>query len=288
MKVLIAGGGGQLGRALERTAPSDFDVHALTRVEFDLENSSQIAAAIASLKPDVLVNAAAYTAVDRAERDSERALAINGTAVHALASHCAEAGVRLIHVSTDYVFGGNSQRAYETDDATHPVNAYGASKLAGEQAIAANGKVNAVIVRTSWVYSPWGANFLLTMLRLMRDRGSVSVVADQIGSPTSALTLARFLWRVAAQSSTNKILHYTDAGVASWFDFAVAINEEAHDAGVLPKLASVSPISTAEYPTPAKRPAFSLLSTRSSLAAIDFAQPHWRVALRETIRELHP
>lgn len=286
MKVLIAGGGGQLGRALAHTSPSDIEVLVLPRAEFDIENAPQVAATLASRNPDVVINAAAFTAVDRAESETDRALAVNGAAVGALGSMCAASGVRLVHVSTDYVFAGDASRAYELDSPTQPVNAYGASKLAGERALAKVSQLRVAIVRTSWVYSAWGTNFLLTMLRLMRERGAVSVVADQIGSPTSALTLARFLWQVVARRDANGILHYTDAGVASWYDFAVAICEEAHAAGVLTKLATVKPIATSEFPTPAKRPAFSLLSTRSSLATVNFAQPHWRSALRETLREL--
>jgi dTDP-4-dehydrorhamnose reductase len=286
MKVLVAGGAGQLGRALAHTAPLDLQVQALARAEFDLENSLQVTAVISAQKPDLIINAAAYTAVDRAESESDTAHRVNGSAVADLAQACAKRGVRLIHVSTDYVFDGQTNRAIEPDAPTHPLNVYGASKLAGERAIQATTNLDSTVVRASWVYAPWGNNFLLTMLRLMRERGGVSVVRDQIGAPLSALSLARFLWRAAVNKPTAKILHCADAGVASWYDFAVAIAEEAFMLGLLKQAPPVKSISTAEYPTAAKRPAFSLLATQSSMEALGIEQRHWRVALREVLGEL--
>jgi dTDP-4-dehydrorhamnose reductase len=286
MKVLITGASGQLGVCLQRTAPAHCIVETRTRSELDLTHREQVAACIAALQPTVVINAAAYTAVDRAESDREQAYAVNATSVGVLADCCRTVNAKLIHISTDYVFDGQSVVAYETDSPTQPINVYGASKLAGEQSLLDAKNLNWAIVRTAWVYAPWGKNFVLTMLRLMRERGAVSVVCDQIGTPTSALTLARYLWRVAATAQARGILHYTDSGVASWFDFAVAINEEAVTAGLLSQPAIVKPITTAEYPTPAKRPALSILATKASLASAPFEQPHWRTALREVIREI--
>jgi dTDP-4-dehydrorhamnose reductase len=286
MKALITGAHGQLGQCLHRTAPQSYVLDMRARAELDLTQPAQVAAQIASSRPGVVINAAAYTAVDRAETDSDQAYAINAKGVEALAESCRKINATLIHVSTDYVFDGQAVTAYETGAVTNPVNVYGASKLAGEQALVGAKDLDWAIVRTSWVYAPWGKNFVLTMLRLMRERGQVSVVCDQIGTPTSALCLARFLWQIVTQPRARGVLHYTDSGVASWFDFAMAINEEAFAAGLLPQPALVKPITTAEYPTPAKRPALSILSTKSTIAATSFEQPHWRTALREVIKEI--
>ncbi|HEX5688404.1 MAG TPA: dTDP-4-dehydrorhamnose reductase, partial [Roseiflexaceae bacterium] len=227
MKALIAGAAGQLGQCLVRTASTGIDVVALKREQLDLADANSISSALRRVQPDVVLNAAAYTAVDRAETESALAMAINGTGVAQLTKECAAVNARLIHVSTDYVFDGQSPRAYQPSDVAAPTNAYGASKLAGESAIAAQPNLDWLIVRTAWVYSPVGKNFLLTMLRLMRERGEVAVVSDQIGTPTSALTLARYLWSAAQTPQARGIVQFVDAGVASWYDFAVAIAEEA-------------------------------------------------------------
>ncbi len=287
MKVLLTGASGQVGRSLSRTAPDGCTIGALTHAQLDIANRDQVREYLTTTRPSVVINAAAYTAVDRAEAESNRAYAINAEAVGTLAESCAVVNAKLVHISTDYVFNGLSVNAYEPNHATDPINAYGASKLAGEQTIVATKNLNWAIVRTSWVYAPWGHNFLLTMIRLMQERGAVSVVSDQIGAPTSALSLARFLWNTAsaAKAKANGIFHYADAGVASWYDFAVAINEEALAAGVLQRAAIVKPIGTTQYPTPAKRPAMSLLATQSSIEAMSFDQPHWREALHEVITE---
>ena len=286
MKALITGANGQLGQCLQRTAPKSYVLDMRTHAELDLAQPEQVAAQVASSGANVVINAAAYTAVDRAETDSEQAYAINAKGVEALAEGCRQSNATLIHVSTDYVFDGQAVTAYETGAATNPVSVYGASKLAGEQVLVGTTNLDWAIVRTSWVYAPWGKNFVLTMLRLMRERGQVSVVCDQIGTPTSALYLARFLWQIVTLPSARGVLHYTDSGVASWFDFAVAISEEAATAGLLPQPAVVKPITTAEFPTPAKRPALSILATKSTMAATSFEQPHWRTALREVIKEI--
>ncbi|HYM34956.1 MAG TPA: dTDP-4-dehydrorhamnose reductase [Steroidobacteraceae bacterium] len=285
MKALIIGAGGQLGQSLMRTIPSDCSAVAPPEQELDLSSRSHVERAIATVHPDAVINTAAYTAVDLAETNREAAFSINADAVGALAEICATAGVRLIHVSTDYVFDGESSVAYATNAAMNPINVYGASKLVGEKRLSATPQLRWTLVRTAWVYAPWGRNFVFTMLKLFRERGGASVVADQIGAPTSALNLARFIWR-AVQTEKVGVFHYTDAGVASWYDFAVAINEDAQRLGLLTQPARVKPITTAEYPTPAKRPRFSLLATRSSIEAMQFAQPHWREALREVLKEI--
>lgn len=280
MRALIAGSGGQLGRALQASAPAGATVVAPAEADFDVTSPESVAAAIAAAAPDVVFNAAAYTAVDKAEGDAETAQRINADAVAILAAACAAAGARLIHVSTDFVFDGEAGRPYAPDAATAPLGVYGATKLAGE--IAAG--PDALIVRTAWVYAARGGNFVATMLRLMRERPELRVVADQIGTPTHAAGLARALWTLAAAGTTG-IHHWTDAGACSWYDFAVAIGEEAAAVGLIPATVPIVPIRTADYPTPARRPAFSVLD-KTSCWAITGPARHWRAELRDCLKEM--
>lgn len=280
MRALITGAGGQLGRALAACVPDGWHCLALRRSECDLAIKSSIRSAVARHRPDVVLNAAAYTAVDRAENEEALATAINGVAVGVLNDALREYGGRLIHVSTDFVFDGRSSAAYQPDDARRPLSAYGRSKAAGEVAAGED----ALVVRTSWVYGAGGANFVRTMLRLMRERDEVRVVADQIGAPTWSTGLAETLWALAMKEARG-ILHHRDAGVASWFDFAVAIQEEAIALGLLARQVPVIPIATADFPTPAQRPAFSLLSDAETRALLGDRPPHWRVNLRRMLEE---
>jgi dTDP-4-dehydrorhamnose reductase len=259
-------------------------VEAISEVDLDIRDAPAVAAAVARSAPDLILNAAAYTAVDRAETESELAWSVNRDGAVNLARAAVAAGARFAHVSTDFVFDGRANRAYRPDDAPAPLGVYGASKLAGEIDVAAAAPA-ALILRTAWVYSPHGGNFVKTMLRLMRERGEVRVVADQIGTPTSARTLADALWRLALGGATG-IHHHTDTGVASWYDFAQAIGEEAHAAGLLEAEPMVSPIATEDYPTPARRPAFSVLDKSSAWAILGGPFPHWRHALREVIGQM--
>lgn len=280
MKALITGANGQLGRALAASVPAGWDCAALGRDACDLASEASIRAAVAGHRPDVVLNAAAYTAVDRAESEEPLATAINGTALDTLREELAGYGGRLVHVSTDFVFDGKSSTAYRPADPRQPLSAYGRSKAAGE--IAAG--PDALIVRTSWVYAAGGANFVRTMLRLMRERKEVRVVADQIGAPTWARGLAETLWALALKGHSG-ILHHRDAGVASWYDFAVAVQEEALALGLLDRQVPVIPISTAAYPTPAHRPAFSLLDDAATRDLLGDRPPHWRVNLRRMLIE---
>ena len=284
MKVLLFGAGGQLGRALHGCAPAGIELVALGRSECDLDTIGAAARAIADARPDLVLNASAYTAVDRAESEPERARRINVEAVAEIAAASADAGARLVHVSTDFVFDGKSGTARKPDDPTNPLGVYGLTKLQGEEA-AASAAPDVLIVRTAWVYAAEGANFVATMLRLMRERGTVRVVADQIGTPTYAASLATAVWRLA-ESRAQGLHHYTDAGVASWYDFAVAIAEEGALAGLLAPDVSVVPITNSDYPTPAARPAFSVLDSRDTWRSIGGPPPHWRVNLRACLKEI--
>ncbi|HEY2048168.1 MAG TPA: dTDP-4-dehydrorhamnose reductase [Caulobacteraceae bacterium] len=284
MRVLVTGAGGQLANELEARAPLDGEVVALSEVELDICDAAAVAAAVARSRPEWIFNAAAYTAVDRAEGEAETAYKVNRDGAAILARAAVTAGARIAHVSTDFVFDGQTTRAYRPEDPTAPLGVYGASKLAGEKAVV-EAAPDALIVRTAWVYSPWGGNFLKTMLRLFGERGEVRVVSDQIGTPTSASTLADALWALGRHGASG-VFNCTDAGVASWYDFAQAIAEEAFGLGMIGSQVRVVPIATSDYPTPARRPAFSVLDKSRTWDLLGAPAPHWRVAMREVLVQL--
>jgi dTDP-4-dehydrorhamnose reductase len=279
MKALITGAGGQLGGALLAAVPDGWEAVGLGRSALDLTDPDGIARVVAQHAPNAVLNAAAYTAVDRAESEEDLAFAVNARAVGALAAAARSAGARLVHVSTDFVFDGSAPRAYRPDDPRRPLSAYGRSKAAGEDAAGSD----AIIVRTAWVYGAGGANFVNTMLRLMRTRDTIGVVADQIGAPTWAAGLAATVWGLTRRGESG-MFHHSDAGVASWYDFAVAIQDEALALGMLERAIEIRPIATADYPTPAHRPAFSLLDSAATRAALGQAPVHWRANLRSMLR----
>lgn len=285
MTVLLTGAGGQLGQALVATAPDGVQLHALTRGELDIADGAAVAAYLARTRPALLINAAAYTAVDRAESEREAAFLANGEAPGVLARACAGQGVRLFHVSTDFVFDGLASSPYAPDAPTAPLGVYGQSKRAGEVAVQ-EAAVDALILRTGWVYGALGHNFMHTMLRLHRERDTLSVVADQVGTPTHARTLAGALWAAAQRPALRGIYHWSDAGVCSWYDFAQAIGEEARAAGLVHRAATVQPIRTEDYPTPARRPSYSVLDKSTSWRDLDLAPVHWREELRRCLQQV--
>ncbi|WP_028487881.1 dTDP-4-dehydrorhamnose reductase [Thiothrix lacustris] len=284
MKILLTGANGQLGSELQATCPTAITLIPTDYHTLDITQPQQIAAALAQHQPDVIINAAAYTAVDKAESDVERAYAINHLAAETLARESAQRGIYLLQVSTDFVFDGLQSTPYLPEANAKPLGVYGASKLAGEQAVQALCP-SAAIVRTSWLYSAYGNNFVKTMLRLMAERDSLGVVADQIGTPTWTGTLASALWSFVAQQPQG-IFHCADNGVASWYDFAVAIQEEALALGLLSKAIPIKPLRSDEYPTPARRPAFSVMDRRATEQQLGYTLPHWRVSLRQMLTEL--
>jgi dTDP-4-dehydrorhamnose reductase len=286
VRALIVGKTGQLARELLKSVPSGVEASALDRASLDLTDPVAISRTVRASGAEIVINAAAYTAVDLAESESSRAYAINDIAVGAMAQACAEVGARFVHVSTDFVFDGAAGKPYLADDVTNPLSVYGASKLAGEQRVAATPNLDWRIIRTAWVYSAAGKNFVLTMLRLFHEWDVVRVVADQIGTPTSAASLAACVWRAATDIGKSSILHFTDAGVASWYDFAVAIYEEAGALGLVTKPVDIVPIASDEYPTAARRPAFSVLDTRDTLRRLEIEPVHWRIKLREVLKEI--
>jgi len=281
MKALVTGANGQLGRALAACAPSNVDLIALPSATLDITDPAAIDAAIRDHGPNLVINAAAFTKVDAAEGVPDLADRVNRAGVANLARATQQNGVRLVQVSTDFVFDGMASHAYRPDAPTAPLNIYGKTKLDGE---AAAGPA-ALIVRTSWLYSAYGNNFVATMLRLMRERATLRVVDDQIGTPTSAHALANTIWDLAAIDRTG-LLHYSDSGVASWYDFAVAIMEEGVAIGLLDQPIEVLPIPASEYPTPAKRPHFSVLDKRDTIAATGRVPAHWRANLRDVLKAI--
>lgn len=286
MRVVITGANGQLGRELIQSALADAEVIALDRDKLDISDNLAVHALLSEFKPDVVINAAAYTAVDKAEQEQTLAFAVNADGPRHLAASCSEHGARFIHVSTDFVFDGHSTTPYLSDDETNPLGVYGASKLEGERNVIAQYPDGSLIVRVGWLYSRFGQNFVKTMLRLMAERDELGVVADQIGTPTHAAGLAQALWQFADKSFTTGIYHWSDAGVASWYDFAVAIMEEAVAVGILEKAISVKPIRTVDYPTPARRPRYSVLDKTATWTHLDLKPLHWRVALRQMLQQL--
>ena len=285
MKILLAGGSGQLAQELQPILLSVGEVISVDRTRLDLSQPESIRQAMADIQPDLVVNAGAYTAVDKAESEPELARAVNGIAPGILAEECEKLGASLIHFSTDYVFDGSKSSAYLETDSTNPLGIYGESKLAGEEAIRKAGNRH-IIIRTAWVYGNCGkGNFVKTMLRLGKEREEIRVVADQIGSPSWTADLAAATAHIMPAIGLEDFgtYHYTNSGVCSWYDFAIAIFEEAEKLGFPLKVQRVIPITTVEYPTPAKRPAFSVLSTVKISALLGTYPPHWRQGLRQML-----
>jgi dTDP-4-dehydrorhamnose reductase len=289
MKVLMTGASGQVGQALLQLAPPDTELLGLTHAQLDISDAGAVRTAVAEFRPDDLINAAAYTAVDQAESAPEIAAAVNAQGPANLAQAAQPLpGCRLLHISTDYVFDGRASKPYRPVDATNPLSVYGRTKLQGEKAVLEILRERAVVLRTEWVYANQGKNFLLTMLRLMRQHPAIRVVADQVGTPTLADSIARALWVIAQRPDIHGILHWTDAGATTWCGFAVAIAEDARAAGLLSTAVQVTPITTPDYPTPAQRPANSVLDTRASIAQLGLTPLPWRVNLRTTLAKMAP
>jgi len=293
MRVLLTGAGGQLGTALQKSCPGAVELIATDQAELDLSDAKACTAMVAALKPDWVLNGGAYTAVDRAEEQPQLAEAVNAAAPRAFAEALAELGSgRLLQISTDFVFSGQQGHPYGPEDQAAPLGVYGASKARGEAAVLeVLGQQRACVLRTSWLYGPVGKNFCLTMLRLHEIKAKagdqLNVVADQVGCPTHTAGLASACWQVLARD-IGGMQQWSDAGVASWYDFAVAIGEEAVALGILATAAKVNPISTAEYPTQAQRPSYSLMDCSASRKALGLEPLHWRQGLRKVLKLIEP
>nr|WP_070960996.1 dTDP-4-dehydrorhamnose reductase [Hyphomonas sp. Mor2] len=290
MKLLCIGKSGQVAQALvERSARADVETHCLGRPDLDLLQTRTVARALETTHPDLVVNAAAYTNVDGAETNREAAFALNGEAAGALAALCAERDLPLIHLSTDYVFDGNGDRPWRETDPVRPLNVYGASKLAGEEAVRTHHKSH-IILRTAWVYSPFGKNFVKTMLRLADENKAATVVDDQIGSPTSAIDIAGTVLHVAKTliehpaSDLFGTYHFAASGFAAWADVAALIFE-TYETRLGCKI-KLQRIPSSDYPTPAKRPLNSRLNTDKITETFGVRPPDWKASVRLTVGRL--
>ena len=289
MKVLLTGSAGQLGQALIAAVPKSVELIATSRKELDLADDGACRAAVRRHKPDWVLNAGAYTAVDQAESQPELAHAVNAVAPRAFAESLQVVGGQLLQISTDFVFNGSQGSPYQPDQERNPLGVYGSTKAAGEAAVheLLGEEGRSSIMRTSWVIGPVGKNFALTMLRLHRERTQLGVVADQVGCPTSTHNLAKACWRAIERGSQKPlppVMHWSDAGAASWYDVAVSVGQIGLELGLLDCAASVHPIGTSAYPTPAQRPAYSLLDCTSTREALDLSAEHWQQALRHVLR----
>jgi dTDP-4-dehydrorhamnose reductase len=284
MKVLVLGAGGQLGWELQRTCPPEvFPVYCdVPKVDFF--STESIVKCITATRPDCIINAAAYTAVDKAEQEPAAADRINHGAVREIAELCRRNSIFLTHISTDFVFSGRHFKPYQPDDPPDPESIYGKTKLAGEQAVRKT-LDEFLIIRTAWLYSSHGSNFVKTMLRLMQEKPEINVIDEQIGTPTWAHGLARAVW-TSLDKNIQGIFHWTDAGVASWYDFAVAIQEEGIRAKLFEKAIPILPVASSQYPTPAQRPMYSVLDKSSFWRKLEIKPVHWRVQLRSMVKEI--
>lgn len=285
-KILVTGANGQLGMELRQLAPAyrDFQFIFTTRNELPLDDPDAIIASIAFHQPQYVINCGAYTAVDKAESEKELAYKINAEGPGVLAASCAAAGIPLIHISTDYVFNGKAESPVREDDPTDPVNLYGASKLEGEKNVLRE-HPSVIIIRTAWVYSSFGKNFVKTMLRLMAEKEEIGVVNDQFGTPTYAADLANAILKIIESLDTKKagrpgIYHFSNEGQISWYEFAAAIAE------ITNSKCRVKPITTQQFPTPAKRPAYSVLDKSKIKQEFGIIPPDWRTSLEKCIRKI--
>jgi dTDP-4-dehydrorhamnose reductase len=286
MKVFVTGSDGQLGRTLAEMVPDEVDLDGGNLPGLDVTNLPALEARLAAAAPDFVVNAAAYTAVDKAESEPGIAAQVNVDGARNVAQAARAVGARVIHLSTDFVFEGTKNTPYAPADAPAPVSVYGRTKMDGEKAVREATGGDAVIIRTAWLYSRFGHNFVKTMLRLMAERDELSVVADQRGTPTWAGSLAGVIWAAIDNDLPGGVYHWTDGGEASWFEFAEAIYREGRSAGLLDREVTIRPIPTAGYPTPARRPAYSVLDCSATVAALGVEQRPWDERLKQMLAEM--
>lgn len=285
MKALVLGSNGQLGWELSRTCPENIDLLTCDYPKIDFLSSNSIKNCIKTSSPDWIINAAAYTAVDQAEKEIKTAFRLNHDAVREIALHARENNISLAHISTDYVFNGRHYKPWLPEDPAEPESVYGSSKLKGEQAVKKILKEKALIIRTAWLYSSHGANFVKTMLKLMQEKQSLTIIDEQVGTPTWANGLAKAVW-TSVEKNLAGTYHWSDAGAASWYDFAIAIQEEAVAAGLLEKSIPVTPVSSEQFPTIARRPFYSILDKHNMWQSTGITPVHWRTHLRSMLKEL--
>lgn len=279
MNILVCGAGGQLGTALSRLDWPGADIRSVDRAQLDLRDARTVSAALESFRPDYVINAAAYTDVERAEREPEAAFEVNASAAGELARQCRKVGARLIHVSTDYVFDGRSARPYRPEDPPNPINVYGKSKLEGEQRVMEESGGQALILRTAWVYSSIGRNFVLKILDRIRQGSELRVVTDQVGTPTWTASIADAIRSLVNCDEARGICHFTDAGSASWFELASEVMRQAFDLGLIRSTVRIEPVDSSQYPTAAARPAYSMLDTSLFERLTGMRPRHWKESL---------
>jgi dTDP-4-dehydrorhamnose reductase len=285
VNILLAGGRGQLGTALRADIPAGVTLVAPNSTELDLTRAGDAERWLHLTHADVVINAAAYTMVDRAEDEPERAYAVNAGGAAAMAAAVAAAGARMIQISTDYVFDGRATKPYATGAAPAPLGVYGASKRAGELAVLSALRNRATVLRTAWLYDAGGQNFFTKMLRLMRERTAIQVVGDQTGAPTAAASVASAIWRIVTDEAVHGIHHWTDRGEVTRYDFATAIERLGRAAGLLRRQVEIRAIRTGEYPASGRRPPYSVLDLTLTSQALGLAPRDWLVALECTVTE---
>ena len=288
MKVLLTGSTGQLGYEIIQSKPKEIEIINPNRKELDLSDYESCKNIIIKVKPDWIINCGAYTAVDEAEKNIQLSNKINSYALEAFTEIINKTNGKLLHLSTDFVFDGNQNFPYQENQKKNPICQYGKSKALGEELIERKikKKENATILRTSWLISPRGKNFILTMLKLHSEKEFINVVSDQIGAPTSAIDLSKVCWKIIQFKKQEKlpfILHWTDAGVASWFDVAVAVGDIAEELKIIKKKAKINPISSNQYPTTARRPKYSVLNTKKTHSLLKIQPIHWRENLKNIL-----
>ena len=296
MKVLLTGSSGQLGQALISKKPSNVELIATSRKELNLDNFDNCLEAVERFQPDWIINSGAYTAVDNAEDEPELVKRINAKAPRAFADAIKRKGGKILQISTDFVFDGSQNKPYKPTQKRNPIGIYGRTKAKGEEAIEniLFDTDQGYILRTSWVMGPVGRNFALTMLRLHQSKKNISVIADQVGSPTSTFSLASACWKVLEIDSVNsknskelpKILHWCDSGYTTWFDIAVTIGKIGNELGLISQQANVIPIKSIDFHSKAKRPNYSVLDCRSTCNAIGLKQVFWKEALYEVLQSI--
>ena len=297
MKVLLTGASGQLGQAIIKSKPSFVELIATSRRELDLADDEACRRAVRQHQPDWVINSGAYTAVDKAEDEKELAMSINTIAPKMFAEELSQTGGKLLQLSTDFVFDGEQNFPYKTDQKKKPLGVYGATKAAGEDAIydVLGNSNQALIIRTSWLIGSVGKNFMKTMIRLHRSQEEIRVVSDQIGCPTSTLTLAKACWRAIEKQKdiepnvlSPQLHHWSDEGSASWYEFAKVIGELGCRIGLIETPAKVIPISSKEYPTRAKRPKYSILDCTSTRQFLNLEAIHWKESILNVMKEISP
>ena len=290
MRVLITGALGQVGQELMLSAPASWQVSGFGSKELDISDAQKVLDTVQQLQPQLIINAAAYTAVDQAESDQSRAYAVNQHGAHNLAQAAQSVDCPLLHISTDYVFDGQHNQPYTEHDTAAPNSVYGDSKWQGEQAITTICRKH-IILRTSWVFGLHGNNFVKTMLRLGRERDALSIVSDQVGGPTSARSIAQALWQIAQQYQSSGdgpwgTYHFSGAPTCSWYDFAEEIFAQAAALQLITKVPELKPINTHDYPTPAQRPAYSVLDNTKLNEHLNIMQSHWKTELALMLQAL--